>query len=90
MATTNLTFTKQEDEWVSTFTSTGEGIIEIERKGQGNCSVLANITGMEKVPIATFQNPYVNTVIFNLDIPAGIEVTIKSASEVTSAKMFTE
>lgn len=90
MATTNLTFTKQGDEWVSTFTATGAGIVEIERKKQGNCSVFANISGMNAVPIASFQNPYVKNVIFNLDIPAGIEVTIKSATEVTAAKMFTE
>lgn len=65
-------------------------IVEIEREKQGTCSVRANIEGMAAVPIASFQNPYVKDVIFKLDIPAGIEVTIISASEVRNAKIFTE
>lgn len=90
MATTNLTFNKVGDKYQTSFTSEGESIVQIERKAQGLCSVRANIEGMAPVPITSFQNAYENNVIFNLDIPAGIEVTIESATEVTNAKMFTE
>lgn len=90
MATTNLTFTKQENAWVTSFTSTGSGIVQIERTLQGNVSVSVNISGMRYVPIASFNNPYIASAIFNLDLPVGVEVTIKSATEVTAAKMLTE
>lgn len=90
MAATNLTFTKQGDEWATTLTATSGGIVEIERTTSGIVSVNGNIEGMESVPIASFQNPYTASVLFSLDVPDGIEVTIKSATEVTSAKMFTE
>lgn len=90
MAATNLTFSKVGDKWSTKFTATGEGIVEIEREKQGLCSVYANISGMAAVPIVSFQNPYVRDVIFNLDVPVGIEVTIESATEVTNAKMFVE
>lgn len=90
MAATNLTFSKVGDKWTTTFTAEGGGIVQIERKSQGLCSVYANIEGMSAVPIASFQNPYVSNVIFSLEVPAGIEVTIESATEVTNAKMFIE
>ncbi len=90
MATTNLTFTKQENVWVTSFVSKGSGIVQIERTSQGSVSVSANIVGMRSVPIASFNNPYTASVIFNLDLPVDIEVTIKSATEVTVAKMLTE
>ena len=87
--TTNLTFTKVNNEWVSTFTSQGACVIELERDVQSPVSVSANIDGMRPIPIASFSNPYVDSVIFSLDIMQGIEVTIKSANEVINAKMQT-
>lgn len=89
MASKNLTFTKQNGEWVAK-TSDGPGIVQLARAEQGTVSVSANISGMDAVPIASFNNPYKADVIFYLDVPAGIEVTVKSATEVTSAKFFTE
>lgn len=90
MAATTLIFSKVGDKWVTTFTSMGESIVEMERKGQGLCSIRANIEGMKSVPVTSFKNPYESNVIFNLDIPAGVEVTIESATEVINAKMITE
>lgn len=89
MASKNLTFTNQNGEWVAK-TSDGPGIVQLARTEQGTVSVSANISGMEAVPIAAFNNPYVSDVIFKLEVPAGIEVTIKSSTEVVEAKMFTE
>lgn len=89
MASKNLTFTKQDGEWVAK-TSDGPGIVQLARAEQGTVSVSANISGMGAVPIASFKNPYMSDVIFKLEVPSGIEVTIKSATEVVEAKMFTE
>lgn len=89
MASKNLTFTNQNGEWVAK-TSDGPGIVQLARNEQGSVSVSTNIPGMDAVPIAAFKNPYKADVIFKLDVPAGIEVTIKSATEVTEAKFFTE
>ena len=89
MASKDLTFTNQNGEWVAK-TSDGHGIVQIARAEQGIVSVSANIPGMEAVPIAAFNNPYKADVIFQLEVPAGIEVTIKSATEVVEAKLFTE
>lgn len=90
MATKNLTFRNVGDKWAATFTAEGPSIVQIKRKAQGLCSVYANLADMSPVPIAVFQNPYVQDVIFNLEVPAGIEVTIESAVEVVSAKQFVE
>lgn len=86
MAVTDLTFTKVDNEWVSTFTSEGACVVEIERNEQSPVVVLANISGMPPVPVATFSNPYVASVVFSLNIAEGVEITIKSAAEVTNAK----
>lgn len=89
MTTTNLTFTKVNNEWVSTFTSQGACVIELERDVQSPVSVSANLEGMKPVVVASFSNPYVDSVIFSLDIMEGIVVTIKSANDVINAKMQT-
>lgn len=87
MATSTLTFEKVGGVYAAKFASQGACVIEIERDEQSPVSVSANIDGMAEVPIASFNNPYVSSVIFNLDIPAGINITIKSTTEVVSAKM---
>lgn len=88
MATSTLNFQKAGDVWAAKFTSSGNAIIELERKDRGVVSVLANLTGMREVPVAQYQNPYVADVILKLDIPAGVEVTIKSQSEVIASLML--
>lgn len=87
MATSNLNFTKQDKSYVAKFTSQGTCVIEIERNEQSLIVVNANFDGMKEVPIASFNNPYVTSEIFELDLAEGIEVTIKSGTEVTNAKM---
>lgn len=88
--TTNLTFTKVNNEWVSTFTSQGECVIQLERNDKSPVSVSANIEGMKPVVVASFSNPYVDSVIFGVDVQNGVEITIKSATEVKTAKMLTD
>lgn len=88
-----LVFQKQDNggPWVSSFTSEGECIIEVERETDGSPIVVyANISGMRPVVVSSLSPTYSRDCIFKLEIPAGIEVTISSTAEVVSAKMFSE
>lgn len=83
---TNLNFTKRGDVYQATFESEGACVIELERDKPSPVAVMANLEGMTPVPVATFQNPYTANVIFNINLPEGVEVTIKSTTEVKNAK----
>lgn len=85
---TTLTFIKSDDGYIANFTSTGLCVIEMERDKSSLISVRANIEGMESVPMAVFKNEYSANAIFEVNVPSGIEVTIKSATEVANAKML--
>lgn len=87
---TALNFTKSNGVWVAQFTSGGNTIIEIEREQAGLVSVMANISGMRAVPIAQYDNGYTADAILRINVPAGIEVTVKSATEVTTAQIQVE
>lgn len=90
MATKTLNFTKDKGIWVAEFTSEGNTIIELEREENGVVSVLANISGMRAVPIGQYSNGYGADAIIRVNVPSGIEVTVKSQSEVKTAKIMTE
>lgn len=90
MATSTLNFTKDKGVYVAKFTSTGNTIIELEREENGVVSVLANISGMRAVPVGQYNNGYGADAIIRVNVPSGIEVMVKSQSEVKNAKMFTE
>lgn len=87
-STATLTFDKVGDSWVAAFVSQGACVIELERSTNGLVSVGANLSGMATVPVAQFSNPYKADTIFEVDVPEGVEVTIKSMTEVTNAKML--
>lgn len=89
MATTAiLNFEKTGDVWAAKFTSQGSCVIELERNTQGIVSISANLSGMVEVPVTDFKNGYTPNVIFEVDVPEGVEVTVRSGSEVTQAKML--
>lgn len=88
MATTTLNFTKENGIYTAKFTSEGNTIIELEREENGVVSVLANISGMRAVPVGQYNNGYGADAIIRVNVPSGLEVTIKSQSEVKNAKMF--
>lgn len=74
--------------WAAKFTSQGACVIEMERKSHGLVAITANLEGMAEVPVTNFQNPYGKNVIFEVDVPEGVEITVKSESEVTKAAML--
>lgn len=86
---TILNFEEQGGTWNTKFTSEGACVVELERKAQGTVSVGVNIEGLRSipVPVANLANPYDAGVIFAIDIPKGLEITIRSSSEVIQGKM---
>lgn len=90
MATSTLNFTEDNGVYIAKFTSQGNTIIELEREGSGVVSILANISGMRAVPVGQYNNGYGADAIIRVNVPSGLEVTIKSQSEVKNAKMYVE
>lgn len=72
--------------WARSFEVEGNTTIQLNREKAGVVSVRATIDGGEhEVPIAQFENGFTPNVIFQLNVPKGIEVTIISQTEVISA-----
>lgn len=90
MATTTLNFIEKDGTWQASYISSGLCVVELEREEGGVVSVLANIQGMRAVPVGQYQNGYGADAIISVNVPSGIEVTIKSGSEVKNAKMLVE
>lgn len=88
MATT-LSFTQNSsNRWEASCTSSGDRIaVEITRTKSGPLIVYGNITGLGKKMIHDFGPSAEDTVIFEIDVPADIDITIESFTEVTSAKI---
>lgn len=83
-----LTFTKRGSGWICQLTEEQQfrgGVIQILQKERGIVSVRANLPGMPPSVVAVYQNPYDRSVIFEIDIPDGLETTIKSGTEVEMA-----
>lgn len=86
-STNNLTFTKSDRVYKATFVSGGLCTVQMKRKTIGNITVSANINGMDAVPVSN-QMYYNSDVIFNIDVPSGLQVTVTSDAEVTDAKIY--
>lgn len=87
---TSLNFQKNGQTYQTRFTSSGGGIVQLERDENSQVVVYANLPGMEPTLISIVKNQYDTGIMFRLDVPSGIDVTIESVTEVKSAKMFTE
>jgi len=90
MATNNLTFSKSGSNggYTARFVSDGPVILQLERTEQGIVSVKANLPGLPPVPVQTLRTIYGANMVFAVDLPAGVEVTVVSATEVSNAKMI--
>lgn len=95
MAAEVLSFQQEEGktEYYATFVSDGNPVtIQIKNKG-GMVTVFANIEGMNPIPLSPNANQALGppNVIFRLiGIAAGMEITIRSATKVSEAKMIKE
>lgn len=86
---TALTFTQNpKDQWEASFIASGERVgVEVNRSSSGPLIVLASIDGLSKQTIHSFSPDSGADIIFEVDVPAEIEISIISFTEVTSAKV---
>lgn len=95
MAAEVLSFQEEEGKtaYYATFVSDGNPVtIQIKNEG-GMVTVFANIEGMNPIPLFPNANQALgpSNVIFRLiGIAAGMEITIRSATKVSEAKMIKE
>lgn len=95
MAAEILSFEKNESKnaYYTTFVSDGNPVtIQIKNKG-GMVTVFANIEGMKPVilyPNVRDNNDAPDSIFRVAGIVAGVEITIRSATEVLEAKMIKE
>lgn len=81
-----LKFNKEGDSYIAKFQSAGNTVVELIREKAGVVSVLAGIGSLEPVPVAQFQNGFTSNVIFQVNVPAGVNVVVKSQTEVVKAE----
>lgn len=88
MATT-LNFTQSiPNKWEASCTSSGNRMaVQINRSSKGPLLVYGNIDGLEKQILQDLGSDMEKDVIFEIDVPDGIEITIVSFVEVTGAKI---
>lgn len=90
MAATSLEFSKNAlNRYEASFESEGAVVIQMKRAGNGYLNVYANLDGMDKKYIGGL-NDYngADNLIFTVDVPSGVTVTIESPVEVESAKVL--
>lgn len=86
---TSLNFTQNTPgQWEATCTSTGDRMaVHISRATKGPLNVYGSIDGLEKKFLQNIGSGMDKDVIFEIDVPADVEITIISFSEVTEAKI---
>lgn len=91
-----LSFSQDGDFYKATFVSAGTTVVQIERDFKsydnvGALAVYAYIDGMNRSAIHNWsRNEGYPNMIFQLDVPAGINIEIISDCAVTSANYVTE
>lgn len=83
-----LVFEKDGGESVARFVSTGAVTVQLQRKGMADVRVYGNLAGMPPCLTDIHRNPYNDGIILGIDLPVGVEVTVKVGCEVVSAKMM--
>lgn len=85
---TALTFTKNsQNQWEASFIASGDRIgVEVNRSSSGPLIVSVSIDGLNKKSIRSFSPDSDADLIFEVDVPAEIEISIISFTEVTAAK----
>lgn len=86
---TSLNFTQNaQDHWEASFSASGDRIgVEVNRTTSGPLVVYGCIDGLNKTQIQEFGPDTSKDMLFEIDVPADIEITIVSFSEVVAAKV---
>lgn len=85
MATT-INFTSDGVRDTCTLKPNGAVVVQVAREDKAYFTVYGNLDGMEKVPMLDVR--FEKDLIFKLDVPEGVTVTLESGSRVTEAKMM--
>lgn len=91
--TEDLVFAKDasEEKWVCEIAATGDRmVVQVDRDAPGLLLVWANVEGMRRVPVMRVEEDEMYDVIFEVDMPAGVTVTVESYGEPAAAKVMTE
>lgn len=92
----DLTFTKNEsaNRWSGSFASTDTRTavqlkvkLDVVGKMSNDVLVYGNIEGMDKVTIANLGHSFTGEYLFEVDVPADVNVTIESLNEPVSCKI---
>lgn len=95
----DLTFTKNEsaNRWSGSFASTGTRTavqlkvkLDVVGKMSNDVLVYGNMDGMDKVTIANLGRSQTGEYLFEVDVPADVNVTIESLNEPVSCKITSE
>lgn len=81
-----LKFNQEGDKYVARFVSEGNTVVQLEREKWGMISVACGIGGLTPVPVAQFQNGFTSNAIFAVNVPSGVNVVVKSETEVKNAE----
>lgn len=90
---TPLVFTKEGNKWIARLVSDGESrVVEINRAERDTLTVYVSMDSNSEKPIEIYNIPKYSrdNVIFELDVPEDVNVTIVSFSEVSSAKISSD
>lgn len=96
MAKQTLQFTKDGDNYKSSFVSSGTTVVQLEREykvenNAGQLTVYAYIDGMNPVPVRNWTSYEASrNMIFQIDIPSGVTIEIVSSCNVINASIITE
>lgn len=89
MTTTAIEFTKAGDGYIcqlSDYQAKMGGVIHLALSEPNQIvSVWAGASGMPPMVVGTFQTPYGLGIVFGLDFPDGVVVTLRSSKPVTEA-----
>lgn len=86
---TALTFTKNpHDKWEASLISTGDRLaVEVNRKATGSLIVYGHIGSLEPIILQDFGPSAAQDIMFEIDVPEGVEITIVSYPEIADATM---
>ena len=84
-----ITFSKNSnDKWEASIVSKGSPMaVEINREKQGSLLVYGNLEGMDKVLLENYGPSAEKNHLVEVDVPAGVTITIESYTEVKGAKV---
>lgn len=72
----------------SSFISTGKVTFQALRKSVRSIAVMGNLPGMDPVTVSVHDNRYEHGIIFGIDLPVGVNVTLKTGGEIIKAMVM--